>query len=315
VQALIADPQPTPTAPSPEVVAAPRACDTCATPLAAEQDWCLECGTGMPRGSRPGWRPIVGVLGTTLLLVGGALTASYAALSAKSRRATANDGSTLAQVPLAPTKTADQQPTGFVTETVAAAAARRRAAAPPAATAAAKPAKPATKGKAKAAPVKTARKPKALPKPTGPLRALSLGAGAASIYNPYGRPDSDFTSSASAVDGNPGSSWTAAVGPNGPDKMAVGLDLDLERTQGVRALEVVTSTPGMTVEIYGARGSQPVSIVDPAWIHLTSTRDLGRSQRLSLGDGGSPIRHLLVWITQGPPQAQKVALSELKVYR
>ncbi|MBA3327925.1 MAG: hypothetical protein H0T43_06455, partial [Solirubrobacterales bacterium] len=65
-------------------VAAPDyACATCGAAMVGGQDWCLECGSAAPGrlGQRPGWRPALTVVAITLLLVGGAVVASYAALT------------------------------------------------------------------------------------------------------------------------------------------------------------------------------------------------------------------------------------------
>src|SRR3954464_7418979 len=60
-----------------------RTCAGCGAPMAAEQDWCLSCGTAAPGrlGERPGWRAALTVLAITLLLVAGSVAAAYAALT------------------------------------------------------------------------------------------------------------------------------------------------------------------------------------------------------------------------------------------
>ncbi|MEA2303390.1 MAG: hypothetical protein QOH43_670, partial [Solirubrobacteraceae bacterium] len=80
-----AEPPPEGTGPP---AAPPRTCAACGAALAPEQDWCLECGTAAPGrlGGRPGMRSAVAVAVLTLLLVGGAVAASYAALSTDANR-------------------------------------------------------------------------------------------------------------------------------------------------------------------------------------------------------------------------------------
>ena len=78
------------------------ACETCGAAMLAGQDWCLECGTAAPGrlGARPGWRAAFTVVALTLLLVVGAVLASYAALTTDAERRAAapssGDGSPIA---------------------------------------------------------------------------------------------------------------------------------------------------------------------------------------------------------------------------
>jgi hypothetical protein len=77
-----APPEPPAQAP-PETPADPgaRTCKSCGATMAPEQDWCLACGTASGRlVERPGARSALTVLGLTLVLVAGAVAASYAAL-------------------------------------------------------------------------------------------------------------------------------------------------------------------------------------------------------------------------------------------
>ncbi len=65
--------------------------------------------------------------------------------------------------------------------------------------------------------------------------------------------------------------------------MAEGL---LDRPEGaassVAALELITSTPGMTVQMYGANGEQPpASITDPAWVQLSPSRTVEEQATLA----------------------------------
>src|SRR5262249_12730013 len=87
-------------------------CQTCGAPMAPGQDWCLECGTAAPGrlGRRPGMRTATTVVGLTLALVAGAVTAGYAAISGDAGRdaakPAASSGAPIAQAaprtPVAP---------------------------------------------------------------------------------------------------------------------------------------------------------------------------------------------------------------------
>jgi hypothetical protein len=67
-----------------------RACSKCSQPLEEMQDWCLNCGAGAPGslGGGPGWRTAAAILIATVLLVGGASVAAYAALEKKDHEPT-----------------------------------------------------------------------------------------------------------------------------------------------------------------------------------------------------------------------------------
>ena len=52
--------------------------------------------------------------------------------------------------------------------------------------------------------------------------------------------------------------------------MAEGLVIDLKTARRLSAVELITSSPGMSVQIYGANGhTLPTSITDPAWVQLS----------------------------------------------
>ncbi|MEA2274113.1 MAG: hypothetical protein QOI98_2821, partial [Solirubrobacteraceae bacterium] len=127
-----------------------------------------------------------------------------------------------------------------------------------------------------------------------------------------GRPASNFGSAGAAIDGSTATAWTAVVDPDHRSGLAVGVDIAINPRKGLRALDVRTTTPGMTIEVYGASGGEPVSIVDPAWTHLATVHALAAGQQIGLGSGIQQIRHLLVWITNAPSGVDKVALSELR---
>src|SRR4051794_27448984 len=61
------------------------ACPACGAPMAADQDWCLECGSRRSARSglrSAGWRGGAAALVATGILASGAVAAAYAGLSA-----------------------------------------------------------------------------------------------------------------------------------------------------------------------------------------------------------------------------------------
>ena len=341
VSTVIADPPaappqpPAPVAsPAPEQAPVPqRTCPNCGSPMAAAQDWCLECGTGAPGsfGVRPGWRSATAIIGATVLLAAAAVAASYAALNKSSKRVVT-------------------RPPAVAQATPPTASAPAPAAALPPATAT--PAKPSvTPGKTPVPPITAHSR---TPVPAHPVVApvthpvttpavthtpttthhtsstvspnsaagtpgskVVLDPDAATTYNPYGYPDSRFGDPGLAIDQDPTTSWTAQVDPTVAPRNADGLILDLKAPQKLGQLRLQTNTPGIEVEIYGANGdTPPPSITDPAWHHLITPRKVPRDVKLRLATGGQTYRYVVLWITKAPSASPtaKMAISEVTLY-
>jgi hypothetical protein len=318
VNALITDPpaRRTKRASTTAPAEAARGCRVCGSALAAEQDWCLECGAAAPGrlGPRPSRRPAIGVLALTLFLAGGAIAASYAAVSADSARQASAPVAQLAVQSANPNLDLPQPGRTLSRRYIPAPA----VALPTRATApqvfhpvVVKPkAAPKPKVVVKAKPKKNSTV--AIAPPTGPLKSISPAG--ASTYNPYGR-SANFGNAGAAIDGSSGTAWTADVDPEHRSSLAVGVDLAINPAKGLRALDIRTPTSGFSVEVYGSTGGTPVSITDPAWTHLATIHAVAAGQRVGLGDGRLQIRHLLVWVTAVPAGMDKVALSELRPLR
>ena len=268
------------------------------------------------------------LLGTTAILAVGAGTAAYAALSkAGARRATA----TVAQAP-APTAATPVAPaTGTAT---------------PAAPKAAKPAPPVGTVKPPKIPLAAAT-PKSSPTATPPTATTSptattpksgnegaktteqtptpilLDTNAVATYNPYNYPASNFGDPSLAIDGDTSTGWTARLDPAVAPKVAVGLVIDLNAAQKLSALELVTSTPGMSVHVFGANTSVlPTSITDPAWVQLSPYHvETKRHALLKLGDSTKAFNFITLWISKAPtssigtPQAPGlVSVNEIELF-
>jgi hypothetical protein len=289
--------------------------------MGAGQDWCLQCGTGAPGslGARaPSWRSAATILGATALLAVGAAAAAYAALNkepGKARQVTA----TVAQTPppAATTPPATPAPaggaltpgaqTGLGTPTTIKPLPPVATAKPPKIPLAA--ATPNLKGTST---TPSATTPSATtPKPTTggsktPTKKqptpILLDTNAAATYNPYGYPPSTFGDPSLAVDGDPATGWTAQVNPAVAPAMAEGLVIDLKTPRKLSALELVTSTPGMTVQVYGANSNTlPTSITDPAWIALSRSQiERTKSTRIGLRNSTKAFRFFTLWIISAP---------------
>jgi hypothetical protein len=282
------------------------------------QDWCLQCGTGAPdslAANTPSWRSAAAMIGAIVVLVAGAATAAYAALSqpgAKSRTTT-----TIAQAP----------------------AAAPPAAAPPSSLppAAAKIGPPTTvkpliplakppkiplvaatpKSSTPVAPIPSLAPATSTPSATTPRTTGTGGAGtaiekqpatilldtnAAATYNPSNYPASSFGDPSLAIDGDTSTAWTALVDPAIAPKMTDGLVIDLKSAQKLAALVLDSSTPGMTVQVFGSPATMlPATIADPAWVQLSGPVLAKKKHvRIPLRDSTKAFRFVTLWISKVP---------------
>ena len=304
-------------------------CAKCGAPMGPGQDWCLQCGAGAPGSldaGGPSWRSAAVILTATAVLVLGAAAAAYAALNnagaPKPHPTIVAVAPTTTPAAVTPTPTTPVTPTpttpGAVTPTPKAPGAPTTN--PLAPTGTASPPKiPLTTPTPKSTGTSTTptKTKETSPTSTTPSSGNETGGGAAtepastaivldpdaaSTYNPYGYPASGFGDPSLAIDGDTSTEWTAQVNPAVAPKMAEGLAIDLKNTQRVSAIEVVTSTPGMSIQIYGASSQTvPTSITDPAWVQLSPYLTVKkRHERIKLKDSTKAFRFITLWISKAP---------------
>lgn len=313
------DGAPADTAPAPA-----RTCAACGAGMAAEQDWCLSCGTAAPGrlGQRPGWRAAVTVLALTLVLVAGSVAAAYAALT--------SDATQEASAPPPPdvSPVAQAAPATPPSSATPPAPKLPKVQAPATTPAPSTPATPVTPTPAPQ-PVAPATPPSSATgsggtgggQGTGTLPApveLPLPADAGALYDPSQLvvPPADPALARRALDGKASTAFT--ITPSRPE-WGVGYVVDLQKPHGLRTLEITTSTPGFRVEVYATDlATPPPTVTDARWAHLADRKAVsadGKPDTLRLDDGATTYRTLLVWVTKGPAQGGRVALGELKVTR
>lgn len=322
-----------------------RKCANCGAALVDGQDWCLQCGAGAPdslRSRTPGWRSAAVVLTALALLVAGAAGAAYAALSKDNGKA--RPVVTVAQV--APTATTPVQPTSGTTPPTVPAKIGAPTTIKPLGTSqppkiplsaptpsAPAPSTPTALPVTRTPAATTPKKAKQAPVPAGEAHpeALLLDTNAAATYDPYNYTASNFGDPSLAIDGDASTGWTALVEPSAAPKLAEGLVIDLNTSRKLSALALTSTTPGMTLQVYGANGAAPpASITDPAWIALTPSFTEGkRHARIKLGGGSAaaaqaakqPYRFIVLWISQAPASAVgtaqdpgRVSVNELELF-
>jgi hypothetical protein len=299
-----------------------RSCAKCGAPMAPGQDWCLQCGAGAPGslgGSSPVWRSTTAILGATAILILGAAVAAYAALNKtthKPRTVTTTVAQVTAPPPVTGTPSTPVTPPRNLGST-------GTPAKPSLPLGTVKPPKiPLTAVTPKSSGIKTSA-PTVSPTvnttpttttPSTPASggttpseesqpaALLLDTNAASTYNPYNYPASNFGDPSLAIDGDSTTGWTALVDPATAPKMAEGLLIDLKSPQKLSAVVLDTSTPGMTVQVYGANAhTVPTSITDPAWVPLShSLTDKKKHLRIKLRNSSKAFTFLTLWISRAP---------------
>jgi hypothetical protein len=339
-----------PTPPENAQAATGPTCSKCGAPLDPGQDWCLQCGAGAPGSldaGGPSWRSAATILTTTVVLVLGAAAAAYAALNKEGAHKATPTVVAVATTPApaTPTPTTPITPTpttpGAATPTPKASE-TPAAANPLVSSGTAKPPKipltaptpkspgttttPASTNKESspttttpAAGNESAGEAATEPQPT----AIVLDPDAATTYNPYGYPASEFGDPSLAIDGDTSTEWTAQVNPAVAPKMAEGLAIDLNSAQRLSAVELVTSTPGMSIQVYGAKASAlPTSITAPAWVQLTPYLTVKkRHERIKLQDSGKGFRFITLWISKAPASSVgtaaepgHVSVNELELF-
>jgi hypothetical protein len=318
----------------PSAAAAAHSCARCGSQLAPGQDWCLSCGAGAPGSlGTPSWRSAATILGVVMVLVLGAAAAAVAALSKGATKAPVVT-KTVAQAPAASASTPVTP--GATSSTPGALGTTPGAKSGLPSTAVKPPKIPLTATTPKASETATTTTPSAetkttsTPTSTTPASttpssgstngessaeesqaAIVLDTDAASTYNPYGYAASGFGDASLAIDGDPATAWTAAVNSATAPKMAQGLLIDLKAKQKVAVLELITSTPGMTVQVYGAKGhTAPASITDPTWIPLSApTVAKKKHLRLALRDASKEFTFITLWISNAPESSVGTAAA------
>lgn len=302
------------TPPEPPAVAT---CRTCGAGLIADQDWCLECGTAAPGrlGERPGWRLGAVVLALTLLLVGGASVAGYAAVTGDAERQTAaqnpDPGTPVpAQVPAPP---APASPTSEPPEpeplpstpSSSDTSSDFDTTAPPVDDTTVDPVTPLPSTPPTTIPD--------LPGGTAAPTAFRISADDLKVYDTYERAGAEFGDPEDAL--NRDEPFFDVTVPADGEPIGAGLKVDLGAVRQVREITFRTTTPGMGLEVYGIAKGDPKGL-KAGWREL-DTPDLERGERdvtITFDGDGERVRRLVFFFTD-PANAEdpRASIGRLKV--
>jgi len=148
------------------------------------------------------------------------------------------------------------------------------------------------------------------------LKVVSLKRGSAADYDPLGGDGEHPELAPLAVDREPGTFWrTETYSDEKLTKAGVGLYVDAEPGVVARQLEVDSRKAGWKAELYAARGSVPAALPSEGWHPLGGGTVRTRKQRFRLATAGQQFRYYLVWITELPPGAGNVEISELSLFQ
>jgi hypothetical protein len=302
-----------------------------------EQDWCLNCGTAVAGtlSKRPGWRAASTIIGLTLILVLGAIGASYAALTGDGKPKAATPASAPAQAQVTPTPPAQTTPAtpAQPQQTTPSATTKPKkipeVKTPNSGSTTGAPITPAPASPAPTtAPPTTSTPTTSTPSQTGTgagtttgqqtnpgPQAIQVAGDAGKAYDPYHRIKAGGEPER-ALDADAATSWY--VDPTNPQQIGVGYAVDLGKLQGIREIELQTPTPGFRIEVYATdETALPPDILDTRWSHITNVSNVGAKgdgkEKIVLGAGTTKYRNLLLWFTEPPTDGPRLRLTELSL--
>jgi hypothetical protein len=138
---------------------------------------------------------------------------------------------------------------------------------------------------------------------------ILLDTNAATTYNPNAFPASEFGDPTLAIDGDTSTGWSAEVNAARAPKLEAGLLIDLKTAQKISSAELISASPGLTVQLYGANpaageSTAPATIGDPAWVKLSKTVVAkNRHQHIKFLRPLKAYRFIVLWIRDVPASA------------
>jgi serine/threonine protein kinase len=150
------------------------------------------------------------------------------------------------------------------------------------------------------------------------LVPISLGQSNAKDYDPLGDNESEHPTQAKlVVDGETNTSWSTETyeGNTLGQKAGVGVYVVASPTVAAKQIQIVTPTKGWDGAVYVAKAGTPPPSIEAGWTKLGDIHGAKAKTTVSLDTAGNRFRYYLVWITKLPPEADKVEISEIRLWR
>jgi serine/threonine-protein kinase len=157
--------------------------------------------------------------------------------------------------------------------------------------------------------------PRADPRPAPGLQTVSLGARAASDYDPAGDQAEHSDETTFVLDRVRQSTWSTETYQGGAlgGKVGVGIYVDANPKVAAEILRVTTPSPGFRAEVYAAETGPPDEL--EGWTRVAEDQVVDRDERIQLERGGREYRYYLLWITGFAVGEQKAEIAELQLLR
>jgi serine/threonine-protein kinase len=147
------------------------------------------------------------------------------------------------------------------------------------------------------------------PAPRG-LSTVSLPQDGARDFDPFGDDKEHPRDARLVLDDNPATSWTTETYYSGLQKPGVGIYVDARPGTPGRVLGIRTPTPGWKGKVLVAKSGPPGAL--DGWTDIGATINAtGSKVSVALDTAGQDFRYYLVWITELPPNGDRVEISEI----
>ena len=287
-----------------------RACPTCKAPMAADQDWCVQCGTNPSRSMRvrASWYSAGALTALSAILASGAAAAGVAALTQGSAKEAPHSELALQRptsTPVAPppsTPPATSKPVNpGKPETLK--LPRRAGTGVPLTSTQTSSAESSARAESAASSQTSTTTSESSSSSGVPAssEAIELQGSELSNYDPHGSyPASALNNPSKAYEEAESVLWQVTIEPGGSRKVGVGLLVELKSAIKIGAVEVRTQTPGFAIEVLGAtQPPLPSKRTSNRWLKLGGTKAIKATETFHVHQQRQ-VRYLLLWVKSVP---------------